>query len=87
MDIVSSVVVYILLWWWVFFMTLPFGAKPPEIVEKGTCAVSPQKSASWEKMLITTVLASVVCGRSRDYSVWDILIPELGLSTFCQSRE
>ncbi|MGB1183157.1 MAG: DUF1467 family protein, partial [Candidatus Puniceispirillaceae bacterium] len=28
MDIVSSVVVYILLWWWVFFMTLPFGAKP-----------------------------------------------------------
>ena len=60
MDIVSSVVVYILLWWWVFFMTLPFGAKPPEIVEKGHAPSAPQNPHLGKKILITTVLAAVL---------------------------
>ena len=60
MDIVSSVVVYILLWWWVFFMPLPFGAKPPEIVEKGHAPSAPKNPHLGKKILITTVLASVL---------------------------
>ncbi|MGB1035908.1 MAG: DUF1467 family protein, partial [Candidatus Puniceispirillales bacterium] len=43
MDIVSGGVVYILLWWWVFFMTLPFGAKPVDDPEEGHATSAPEK--------------------------------------------
>ena len=60
MDIVSGLVVYILLWWWVFFMTLPFGARPPEQAEKGHAPSAPEKPYIVRKMLITTAIAGVL---------------------------
>lgn len=60
MDIVSSVVVYILLWWWVFFMTLPFGVRPPETVETGHANSAPQNTYLWRKVAITTVIAFIL---------------------------
>lgn len=57
MDIVSGIVVYILLWWWVFFMTLPFGAKPAEVVEKGHAPSAPKTPRVWTKAGVTSVLA------------------------------
>ena len=60
MDIVSSLVVYILLWWWVFFMILPFGARPPEKIEQGHASSAPKNPRIWTKMGITTVIAAVL---------------------------
>lgn len=60
MDLVSGVVVYILLWWWMLFMTLPFGARPPEQVETGHDAGAPRNPMLKKKLIATTVLAAVV---------------------------
>jgi len=57
MDTVSGIVVYILLWWWVFFMTLPFGARQPDQLEKGHADGAPARPRLWIKAGITTVLA------------------------------
>jgi predicted secreted protein len=62
MDFVSGVVVYILLWWWVFLMTLPFGAKSPDVVETGHATSAPEKPMLWRKVGITTVVAWVLFG-------------------------
>ncbi|MGC6516556.1 MAG: DUF1467 family protein [Candidatus Puniceispirillaceae bacterium] len=58
MDIVSGIVVYILLWWWVLFMVLPFGAKAPEVIEKGHATSAPERPRLIKKMLITSVIAA-----------------------------
>ena len=60
MDIVSGVVVYILLWWWVFFMTLPFGARPPEVIGRGHAASAPQRPRLLVKALVTSLIALVL---------------------------
>ena len=62
MDIVSSVVVYIILWWWVFFMTLPFGAKPSAELIPGQAPSAPDKPRIVRKMLITSGIAAVLFG-------------------------
>ena len=58
MDIVSSIVDYILLWWWVFFMVLPFGAKPAEEQIPGQAASAPEKPRIVTKMLVMSVIAA-----------------------------
>ena len=60
MDIVSGIVVYILLWWWVFFMTLPFGAKAPDNIEKGHATSAPQKPRLLMKAGVTSAIALVM---------------------------
>jgi predicted secreted protein len=60
MDIVAGIVVYILLWWWVFFMALPFGAKPAERIEKGHATSAPKTPRLWLKAGITTLIALVL---------------------------
>ncbi|XDZ64570.1 DUF1467 family protein [Alphaproteobacteria bacterium LSUCC0684] len=57
MDTVSGIVVYILLWWWVFFMTLPFGVRQPDEVEKGHASGAPARPGLWIKAAITSILA------------------------------
>ena len=60
MEFVSGLVVYILLWWWVFLMTLPFGAKAPDAVERGHATSAPAKPMLWWKAGITTVIAGIL---------------------------
>ena len=60
MDKVSAVVVFILLWWWVLFMVLPFGAKASDTIELGHASSAPAHPRILMKMLITTVIASVL---------------------------
>lgn len=62
MDLVSGVVVYVLLWWWVFFMTLPFGVRPPENPELGHATSAPSHPYLWRKALAATVLAAILWG-------------------------
>jgi predicted secreted protein len=58
MDLVSGAVVFILLWWWVFFMTLPFGIKTPDVVEPGHATSAPEKPMLKRKVIISTVIAT-----------------------------
>ena len=60
MDFVSGLVVFILLWWWVFFMSLPFGVKMPDMVETGHATSAPEKPKLWWKAMISTVIALVL---------------------------
>ena len=60
MGLVSGLVVYILLWWWVFLMTLPFGAKAPDVIETGHATSAPLKPMLWRKVMITTAIAGIL---------------------------
>ena len=60
MVFISGLVVFILLWWWVFFMSLPFGIKTPDAVEVGHATSAPEKPRLWRKVMISTVIASVL---------------------------
>ena len=60
MDFVSGFVVFILLWWWVFLMSLPFGIKMPDEVERGHATSAPEKPMLRRKVTISTAIASVL---------------------------
>ena len=60
MDFVSGVVVFILLWWWVFFMTLPFGVKTPDVIETGHATSAPEKPMLRRKVVVTTAISAVL---------------------------
>jgi predicted secreted protein len=57
MNVVSAIVVFAISWWLVLFMTLPFGARPPEQPEKGHAASAPEKPRIALKMAIATGVA------------------------------
>ena len=60
MDFVSGTVVFILLWWWVFFMTLPFGVKTPDVVETGHATSAPEKPMLRRKVVVTTAISAML---------------------------
>lgn len=60
MGIVSGIVTFILIWWLTFFVVVPFGNKPPEVVETGHDAGAPEKPRLWMKVGITTAIAAVL---------------------------
>ncbi|MEZ5824194.1 MAG: DUF1467 family protein [Geminicoccaceae bacterium] len=59
MSVTGAVVSYLLFWWLFFFMALPFGAQPPEVVEKGHVPSAPEKPRLWLKAAVATVLAAL----------------------------
>lgn len=56
----TILIVFLNVWWIAFFMALPFGATPPEEVEKGHCAGAPAKAHLGKKAIAATLLALVV---------------------------
>ena len=60
MGIFNIAVVFIVIWWLVWFLTLPFGNRPPVEVELGHAASAPSKPRLLIKATITTVLAIVL---------------------------
>ena len=60
MDFVSGLVVFILLWWWVFFMSLPFGIKTPDVVQTGHATSAPEKPKLWGKAMMSTAITSIL---------------------------
>lgn len=60
MDVFSLLVVFTCVWWLVFFMVLPFGARPPERVETGMADGAPERPRLWLKAGITTAIAVVL---------------------------
>lgn len=66
MSWVSGALVYIILWWLVFFVTLPFGIRPPheagEEAEPGHEAGAPVRTHLGLKVAATTAIAAVLWG-------------------------
>ena len=57
MDLFGGIVVFVVVWWLVLFMVLPFGAAPPEEVERGMATSAPARPRMLVKVAITTVIA------------------------------
>ena len=80
MSVVSGLAVYFIIWWISLFMVLPFGVKTQIEVEGherklGTVASAPARSPMWGKVLMTTILASILFG----LYYWAVEIAGLGL--------
>ena len=60
MSAFGTLVVFVIAWWVIFFMTLPFGARPPERPEEGHAASAPERPRLVLKATVTTVLAAAV---------------------------
>jgi len=54
---ISAIFTYCMVWWVVLYLTLPFGNKPPKILESGHANSAPEKPRVWLKILITSVLS------------------------------
>jgi len=62
MSTFEVVVIAVILWWLVFFITLPFGVRPPEDPEPGFASSAPERPRLWLKAGITTVVTVVLVG-------------------------
>jgi len=57
MNLFTTAITFLVSWWLILFMVLPFGAAPPDEVDKGHASSAPAKPRMVIKLLITTVLA------------------------------
>ena len=60
MGLISGTLVYVIIWWLVFFMVLPWGNRPPDVVEDGHASSAPENPRLWQKVGITTVIAAFI---------------------------
>jgi predicted secreted protein len=60
MSWLATTLVFVIVWWLVLFMVLPFGAAPPEKVEKGMATSAPAKPRLGLKLAITTAIAAAL---------------------------
>lgn len=77
MNWFSGAVVYIILWWLVFFVTLPFGVRPPhEVGEEpgpGHAPSAPVKPRLGLKAGIASIVAAVLWGIAYALIVSDLI--------------
>jgi predicted secreted protein len=60
MSVYTGIMVYLVIWWTVIFAVLPWGNRPPEIVEKGHATSAPAKPRLLIKFAVTTVIAALI---------------------------
>ena len=60
MSLFGAIVVFVIAWWLIFFMALPFGARPPDEPGEGHAASAPERPRLLLKAAVTTVLAALV---------------------------
>ena len=58
MTWLSGFFVYAIVWWLVLFMVLPWGVRPPDVLEKGHMSGAPDKPHMWKKLGATTAIAA-----------------------------
>lgn len=56
----TLIFVFLNVWWIVLFMTLPFGAKPPQDIESGHSTGAPAQPHLGKKAAVTTVIAVII---------------------------
>ena len=60
MTLYEMLIAYVVAWWMVFFMALPFGARPPARPEPGHADGAPEHPRLWTKAAVTSVVAALV---------------------------
>jgi predicted secreted protein len=60
MSTTGTIIVFIVSWWLFFFMTLPFGVKPPAKPAPGTEPAAPDRPLLLWKAVASTVLAAAI---------------------------
>jgi predicted secreted protein len=60
MTFFEMIIAYVIAWWMVYFMALPFGARPPEQPERGHAESAPEAPRLWTKAAAATVIAAVL---------------------------
>ena len=60
MSVYTGIMVYLVIWWTVIFAVLPWGNKPPEVIEKGHATSAPAKPRLLIKFAVTTVIAAIL---------------------------
>ena len=60
MTVFEAILAYVVAWWMVFFMTLPFGVRPPAQLERGHADGAPEQPHLWIKAAVTTVIAGLL---------------------------
>ncbi len=73
MQPLGAFVFFFVVWWLVFFMTLPFGVRPPDEPEPGHATSAPEKPRLWIKVAITTAIAVVITGAVATAVAYDLI--------------
>jgi len=61
MSLVSGIVVYFLIWWVTLFAILPIGTRPdPDRDPESGWRGAPEQPQLWRKVLLTTLVATVL---------------------------
>ncbi|MCK6452771.1 MAG: DUF1467 family protein [Alphaproteobacteria bacterium] len=60
MSLYTGIMVYLVMWWTVLFAVLPWGNRPPDVVEKGHATSAPANPRLALKFAVTTVIAAVL---------------------------
>jgi predicted secreted protein len=60
MTLYTGIMVYLVIWWTVIFAVLPWGNRPPDVVEKGHATSAPAKPRLAIKFAVTTVIAAIL---------------------------
>ena len=60
MSVLNIVLVFLIAWWLGWFLTLPFGVKPPDKIEPGHASGAPDKPRLLIKAAIATGIACVI---------------------------
>lgn len=60
MTVVTSIVVYVLIWWLTLFTVLPWRVQPQQTPEKGHAAGAPQRPMIVGKLIVTTVISTIL---------------------------
>jgi predicted secreted protein len=56
----TGLAIYATIWWVVIFAVLPWGARPPETIERGHAPSAPDRPMIGRKALVTTVISTVI---------------------------
>ncbi|MCC6468665.1 MAG: DUF1467 family protein [Alphaproteobacteria bacterium] len=60
MGIYTGIMVYVVTWWVVIFAVLPWGNRPPAVVEPGHADGAPEKPRLVAKFIVTTAISAVI---------------------------
>lgn len=56
----TGIAIYVTIWWVVIFAVLPWGAHPPERIERGHAPSAPERPRLKLKVLVTTVVSAAI---------------------------
>ena len=62
MSVLNIALVFLIAWWLGWFLTLPFGFRTPDKIERGHASSAPERPRLVIKAVIATAIACVITG-------------------------